>query len=233
MPDLEYAHIVVSSSIGTMLRLQSFTVGPFAENPYLLSCTETNHALLVDPGDSPELLWQAIVAAQVKLVAIVLTHAHLDHVGAVEAIRRRAQTPVYLHPADNELLANVVAQGRMFGLELTPVAPAERQLAHGDRITCGQLELHVLHTPGHSPGSVCLYLPAEQTLIAGDTLFQRSVGRTDLPGGDAQELFRSIETQLWPLPDDVRVYPGHGPATMIGEEREFNPFVGARASWGR
>lgn len=216
-----------------MLRLQSFTVGPFAENPYLLICTATNQALLVDPGDSPELLWQAIVDAQVELIAIVLTHAHLDHVGAVEAIRRRAQIPVYLHPADNELLANVVAQGRMFGLDLTPVAPAERQFAHGDRLTCGQLELHVLHTPGHSQGSVCLYLPAEQTLIAGDTLFQRSVGRTDLPGGDAQELFNSIETQLWPLPDDVRVYPGHGPATTIREERELNPFVGARASWGR
>lgn len=216
-----------------MLRLQSFTVGPFAENPYLVSCTETNQAILIDPGDEPDMLWQAIVEAQVELLAIVLTHAHLDHVGAVEILRQRAQVPVYLHPADDLLLANVVQQGRMFGLQLTPVAPAERQLAHDDRMSCGQLEFRIQHTPGHSPGSVCLYFPHEQTLIAGDTLFQRSVGRTDLPGGDARQLFSSIETQLWPLPDDVRVYPGHGPATTIGEERELNPFVGTRATSGR
>ena len=212
-----------------MLQTQSFTVGPFAENAYLLACADTGQAIFVDPCDEDERLWQAVVDAGVTLTAIVLTHAHLDHVGAVETIRSRAGVPVYLHPDDDQLLANVVQQGRMFGLMVKPVAPAERQLADGDRITFGTITLDVLHTPGHSPGGVCLYSADDSTLIAGDTLFQRSVGRTDLPGGDAATLFRSIEQQLWPLPDAVRVYPGHGPATTIGEEKQHNPFVGLAA----
>lgn len=216
-----------------MLHVQSFTVGPFAENPYLLSCDEDRAAVLVDPGDAAEMLWQAVVDADVELQAIVLTHAHLDHVGAVEAIRQRAGVPVYLHPADDALLAGVEAQGRLFGLRTSPVAPADRQLNHGDSLTFGALTLEVLHTPGHTPGGVCLYLPAAQTLLAGDTLFNRGIGRTDLPGGDAQRLLRSIVEQLWPLPDDVKVYPGHGPATTIGAERRLNPFVGSQASWGQ
>lgn len=216
-----------------MLELQSFTVGPFTENSYLLICGEMRQALLIDPGDEADLLWQAVVDANVTLTAIVLTHAHLDHVGAVETIRRRANVPVYLHPADNELLAHVVRQGQMFGLQLEPVGPADKPLGQGDRLTCGKLDVDVIHTPGHSPGGVCLYLPAEKTLIAGDTLFRRSIGRTDLPGGDAQTLLRAIETQLWPLPDDVRVYPGHGSATTIGDEKQLNPFVGKNANWGR
>ena len=212
-----------------MLQIQRFTVGPFAENPYLLACAETRQAILVDPGDEAEMLWQAVVDAGVTLNAIVLTHAHLDHVGAVEVIRKRANVTVYLHPADDELLAQVVQQGRMFGLTFGPVAPAERQLAHGDRLTVGNITFEVLHTPGHSPGCVCLYAPAEATLIAGDTLFHRGIGRTDLPGGDYATLVRSIEEQLWPLPDDVQVYPGHGPETTIGAEKQLNPFVGAVA----
>lgn len=215
-----------------MLELQSFTVGLFAENAYLLCCSLTRKAILIDPGDEADRLWEAIADAKADLQAIVLTHAHLDHVGAVEAIRDRAKAPVYLHPADNDLLANVPFQGRLFGLDVPPVMPAERQLAHGDQLAFGGIELEVRHTPGHSPGSVCLYCERERALIAGDTLFRRGVGRTDLPGGAAQTLFRSIEDQLWPLPTDVVVYPGHGSQTTIGEEREFNPFVGRRASWG-
>lgn len=214
-----------------MLKLQSWTVGAFAENPYLLACAETCQAIFIDPGDEAEMLWQAVIDAGVTLTAIVLTHAHLDHVGAVEVIRDRANVPVYLHPADNEMLANVVESGRRFGLRFDPVRPAERQLAHGDRITVGKIEFKVLHTPGHSPGCVCFYSAAEKTLIAGDTLFQRGVGRTDLPGGDAPTLIRSIHEQLWPLPDEVRVYSGHGPATTIGDEKRLNPFVGLDASW--
>jgi hydroxyacylglutathione hydrolase len=215
-----------------MLELRGFTVGPFAENPYLLVCSETRQALLIDPGDEADLLWQAIVDAQATLSAIVLTHAHLDHVGAVEAIRARAQVPVYLHPDDDELLAHVPQQAALFGLHAAPVPPAERRLAHGEPLQCGNITLHVIHTPGHSPGSVCLYDESSGTLIAGDTLFRRSVGRTDLPGGNASTLLRSIRDQLWPLPDDVQVYPGHGPATSIGDERRYNPFVGENASWG-
>jgi glyoxylase-like metal-dependent hydrolase (beta-lactamase superfamily II) len=209
-----------------MLQIKSFTVGPFAENPYLLTCSETNQALMIDPGDEADVLWQAIVDAGVQLQAIVLTHAHLDHVGALTAIRERAQVPVYLHPADDELLAQVPWQGRMFGFQMAPIAPAERRLQHGDQLQLGTITLDVLHTPGHSPGCVCLYAVGEKTLIAGDTLFYRSVGRTDLPGSNSQQLVNSIHTHLWPLPDDVRVLAGHGPATTIGEEKRLNPFVG-------
>jgi glyoxylase-like metal-dependent hydrolase (beta-lactamase superfamily II) len=209
-----------------MLQIQQFTVGAFAENPYLLWCSDTMHAIIVDPGDEADMVWQAIEDAGVRLQAIVLTHAHLDHVGAVTAIRERAHVPVYLHPADDDLLAMVPAQARMFGLHLEPVAPADQPLAHGDVISVGNVSFTVLHTPGHSPGSVCLYAADEKTLIAGDTLFRRGVGRTDLPGGSWEQLAQAIHTHLWPLPDDVRAYPGHGPATTIGEERRLNPFVG-------
>lgn len=214
-----------------MLELTGFTVGPFEENPYLLICSDTQQALLIDPGDEAELLWQALIKAGATLDAIVLTHAHLDHVGAVETLRARANAPVYLHPADDELLAHVPQQAALFGLHAAPVRPADRRLAHGETLRCGNLELQVIHTPGHSPGSVCLYLAAERVLIAGDTLFYRSVGRTDLPGGDAPILLRSIRERLWQLPDDTRVYPGHGPATTIGDERRNNPFAGDNATW--
>jgi hydroxyacylglutathione hydrolase len=215
-----------------MIKIESFTVGPFAENPYLLTCSETGKALLIDPGDEADMLWQAVERADATLAAIILTHAHLDHVGAVEDIRKRANVPVYLHPADNELLANVPMQARMFGLHADPVAPAERQLTHDDDLFCGRLKLEVIHTPGHSPGSVCLFIPSEGALIAGDTLFYRGIGRTDLPGGNAATLLQSIQERLWLLSDDVTVYPGHGPATTIGDEKKHNPFVGERAQWG-
>jgi glyoxylase-like metal-dependent hydrolase (beta-lactamase superfamily II) len=209
-----------------MLQIQQFTVGAFAENPYLLWCSDTMQAIIIDPGDEANLLWQAIAHAGVQLQAIVLTHAHLDHVGAVTALRERTGVPVYLHPDDDDLLARAPEQGRMFGLQIEPVAPADHALQHGEQIRVGNISLVVLHTPGHSAGSVCLYAADEQTLIAGDTLFRRGVGRTDLPGGNWAQLEQAIHTHLWPLPDDVRVYPGHGAATTISEERRLNPFVG-------
>jgi hydroxyacylglutathione hydrolase len=209
-----------------MLQIKHFTVGAFAENPYLLWCSDTMQAIIIDPGDEADMLWQAITDAGVQLQAIVLTHAHLDHVGAVTAIRERAGVPLYLHPADDDLLRMAPKQGRRFGLHIAPVAPADHPLAHGGQIDVGNISFAVLHTPGHSPGSVCLYAADEQTLIAGDTLFRRSVGRTDLPGSSWTQLEQAIHEHLWPLPDDVRVLPGHGPATTIGEEKRLNPFVG-------
>lgn len=208
-----------------MLDITGWTVGPLAENPYLLTCTETNDAVLVDPGDDAPLLLKAIADAGVTVRAILLTHAHLDHVGALTDVREAFEVPVYLHSADDELLQQAPTQWLRYGKTIGPIAPAERSLADGDQITVGNCTLEVLHTPGHTVGGVCLYAPADNLLIAGDTLFRRSVGRTDLPGGNTEQLIDSIHRQLYRLPDATRVYPGHGPATTIGEEKRYNPFT--------
>jgi hydroxyacylglutathione hydrolase len=172
-----------------------------------------------------------VASAGVTLQAILLTHAHFDHVAALTDIRQATGAPVYLHPDDTPLLEQAPAYWAHFGREIAPIAPADRALAHGDRISFGTCELVVIHTPGHTPGSVCFHAPADHKLVAGDTLFFRSVGRTDLPGGDPRVLAASIRTHLWALPDETDVYPGHGQVTSIGEERQHNPFVGNSAGW--
>ncbi|MBC8077488.1 MAG: MBL fold metallo-hydrolase [Chloroflexales bacterium] len=215
------------------LRVLSFTGGPFAENSYLLS-DATGGALFIDPGYDGERLWRAARDADLRIAAILLTHAHLDHVGALTFIRQHSGAPVYLHPADDALLAQAHIQWQQFGLRIAPIAPAEHQLHHGDTLAFGALTLEVLHTPGHTPGGVCFYSGANRTLIAGDTLFRRSIGRTDLPGGDGPALLRSIRERIFPLDGagPIAVYPGHGPPTTIREELEQNPFVGIPASSG-
>ncbi|GIV96862.1 MAG: MBL fold metallo-hydrolase [Herpetosiphonaceae bacterium] len=215
------------------MHIQRFIVGLFAENSYIIACPTTGEAAFVDPGDEAEQLWQAATDAGLKVRAILLTHAHLDHVGAVTPLRERSGAPLYLHPADDWLLAQAHEQWRAFGKSMMPVAPADRPLSHGDRLQLGSLQIHVIHTPGHTPGSVCFHIPSERILLGGDTLFRRSVGRTDLPGGDTEVLIRSIQDRLWPLDDEIVVYPGHGEQTTIGEERELNPFVGTAARWDR
>jgi glyoxylase-like metal-dependent hydrolase (beta-lactamase superfamily II) len=212
-----------------MLDIQGWTVGPFAENPYLLACPDTGQAVFIDPGDAAERLIRAVDAARVTISAILLTHAHLDHVGALTGLRQKTGAPVYLHSADDALLQDAPHQWRAFGKQIEPIAPADYGLRDGDVIAFGHCELRVIHTPGHTPGCVCFYAPAEDLLIGGDTLFFQSIGRTDLPGGDTETLIHSIHTRLWPLPDTTRVLPGHGPPTSIGHERQHNPFAGEQA----
>jgi hydroxyacylglutathione hydrolase len=207
------------------LNIRGWTVGPLAENPYLLTCTRTNKAVLVDPGDDAPRLLQAIASAKVKLEAILLTHGHLDHVGALTDVRLALGVPVYLHAADDWLLEYASALWQQFGKTIAPIASADHALADGDEFRFGSVVLEVLHTPGHTPGGVCFYAPEDDVLVSGDTLFQRAVGRTDLPGGDAHQLIDSIWTQLYTLPDRTRVYPGHGAMTTIGEEKRHNPWT--------
>ncbi len=208
-----------------MLEATGWTVGPLAENPYLVRCTSTNEAVLIDPGDEAPMLLRAIADSGATVKAILLTHAHLDHVGALTDMREALGVPVYLHSADDALLAEAHIHWLRFGKSIAPVAPAEHALAPGNTLTVGDGVLDVLYTPGHTQGGVCFYSAPDALLIAGDTLFRRSVGRTDLPGGNTRQLIASIHSQLYTLPDETVVYPGHGGATTIGEEKQFNPFT--------
>ena len=202
---------------------------PFLTNGFVLGCDDMKVGLLVDPGDNVGDLLAAVREHELTVSHIVLTHAHLDHITGVAAAKSALDVPVLLHPADRHLYDAIVQQGQMFGLRLMPQPPPDAELEAGMRIPFGKYEARVHHTPGHSPGSVCLQVgPAGapgRTLFVGDTLFAGSIGRTDLPGGHLDTLLRSIRDVLFPLGDDALVYPGHGEQTTIGKERRSNPFL--------
>ena len=203
------------------MNLQAFTVGPLQENCYLLS--DAGQAVLIDPGDEAGRLLGAL--EELELTAVWLTHAHFDHVGALADILDRSSVPVYLHPDDWELLDNAAASAAYFGLTLRQPEVEPSPLTHGQVMKMGKLEASCLYTPGHAPGHVSFYVPAAGFVLAGDALFQGSVGRTDLPGGDHAQLLASIRRELLTLPDETRVLPGHGPETTVGAERLSNPFL--------
>lgn len=202
---------------------------PFETNGFVLGCETTRTGVVVDPGDNVAALVAAVREHGLTVSHILLTHAHLDHITGVGEAKAALGAPVLLHPADRGLYDAIVQQGQMFGLRLSPQPPPDGELDPGAAIRFGHYEARVHHTPGHSPGSVCLQVgpagEAGRTLIVGDTLFAGSIGRTDLPGGSFDTLLRSIREVLFPFGDDAIVYPGHGPATTIGEERRSNPFL--------
>ncbi len=188
-------------------------------NCWLVDGGSGTPVLIVDPGDAPEEILAEVGDAPVA--AIVLTHGHFDHIGAVRALVEATGAPLLVHEADAaSLLTAEGAGGAVFGMPFT-APPAQRLLHEGDRVTAGDVELTVLHRPGHTPGSICL--GGEDHLLSGDTLFAGSIGRTDFPGGDMQAMRRSI-ARLSTLPDEVLVHPGHGPDTTIGRERRVNPY---------
>lgn len=211
-----------------MLNIHSFEAGPVATYAYLVVDTETKDAVIIDaPLESAEAIVRAAEAEGVVPAALILTHTHWDHTGDAAALKERyPEMLVYVHPNDEyRMLAPM--QHTIWKLPFT-IAPAtpDRYVHDGDLVGHGTLRFQAIHTPGHTEGGICLYDARNGLLFAGDTLFAGSVGRTDLPGGDWDTLARSIHDRLLVLPDDVRVYPGHGPATTIGEERASNPFVG-------
>jgi glyoxylase-like metal-dependent hydrolase (beta-lactamase superfamily II) len=197
--------------------------GAFLENCYLVIDEEARQCVIVDPGEDAGLILRQVAAAGARLVAVWLTHAHLDHVLGVGRVAAETGAPVFLHPADRALYDHVPEQAAAFGLRAAAVPPPDRAFAHGDAVRVGGLAFSVRHTPGHSPGSVCLL--GDGVVFAGDVLFQGSIGRTDLPGGDLDALLASIERELLVLPDSTIVYSGHGPQTTIGAERRGNPFL--------
>jgi hydroxyacylglutathione hydrolase len=199
------------------------TNGVFQENCYIVSDPTTLDAILVDPGEEVDLFLRRIEYEQLTLRAIWLTHAHLDHVVGVGGVVDATGVPVYLHPDDRPLYDGVEQQGAWLGVGAEKPPPPNRELANGDTLGVGMCSFEVRHAPGHSPGGVAFV--GSGIVIVGDTLFAGSIGRTDLPGGDAGALLASIRNQLMSLPDETVVYSGHGPETTIGHERRTNPFL--------
>ena len=206
------------------LILECLVVPPFESNCWILGCGETREAVVIDPGNEAGLL-QMLKAHRLTVKYLIHTHGHLDHVSATAAIQQETGVPVFIHEADQILLDNLGLQGTMFGLAAPAPPTVDRYIREGDSINWGQYTLSVIETPGHSPGGVCLSLEGQKILFAGDTLFQDSIGRTDLWGGDYEQLLDSIREKLWQLDDDTVVCPGHGPRTTIGREKRENPFL--------
>jgi hydroxyacylglutathione hydrolase len=213
--------------------VKGITVGLYQENCYIFGCETTRQAVVIDPGDNARAILQLVEQAGVTVEKIINTHAHLDHVMAVNQIKAATGAPFLLHHADLPTLHAVPATARMMlDSDIEPVDEPDEFLTHGQIIDVGEEQLEVRFTPGHAPGHVIFVHHDGQQVFGGDTLFMGSIGRYDLPGSDGPTLLRSIREQLFTLDDEYVVYPGHGPATRIGIERKSNPFVGEVSQWG-
>jgi hydroxyacylglutathione hydrolase len=200
-------------------------VGPLQCNCSIIGDETTHEAMVVDPGGDIEDILAIVREHKLEVKQIVITHAHIDHVGGAMKLRAATGAPILLNQNDYALLKILDVQASWIGVAAPGEVTIEASIADGDSLRTGSLSASVLHTPGHTEGSVCLYFPEQKLLIAGDTLFARSIGRTDLPGGSFEKIIRSLRDRVMALPDDTVVIPGHGPRTTIGKEREDNPFL--------
>ena len=203
--------------------LEMLTVGPFQENCYVIGDEETGVGAIVDPGDEAARIAIAVEQANLEIAQILITHTHIDHVGAVAALVDEYSCPVLMHAEAEPMLEQLPTQAMMMGLRFGKVPTVDRYIEDEEVIEVGGLELRSLYTPGHAPGHIAFHIESEGLLLSGDALFAGSVGRVDLPGGSMEVLMRSIEERLLTLPDETSVYPGHGPKTTIGNERLHNP----------
>lgn len=204
--------------------LEGFPTGVFQENCFIAGCETTREAMIVDPGDDAREILAALERHKLTAKLVVVTHEHIDHIGAVEVVREATKAPVAMHRLAYDGTAQ---QGQaalmMLGKALPRMKEPEVWLEEGDEVEVGELKFQVLFCPGHTPGHICLY--GEGVVFSGDVLFQLGIGRFDVPGGDGRRLLQSIREKLLPLPDETVVLPGHGPTTTIGREKELNPFV--------
>ena len=208
----------------TFLR-ETFPVGPLRCNCTLLANLQTREAMVIDPGDEIIGILARLAAHHLTLKQIMVTHAHIDHIGGAAQLKRATGAPVLFHQADLPLQAMMEMQAGWLGVATPEAVPLDQSAEDGLAVGISGIEAQVIHTPGHTPGSICLHFPKQELLLAGDTLFAGSIGRTDLPGGNTQQILRSLHTRLLPLPENTRVVPGHGEETVMGEEKQTNPFL--------
>jgi hydroxyacylglutathione hydrolase len=202
-----------------------FPVGPLQCNCSVIGDEKTHEAMVIDPGDQIEGILEILRQEKLTLKQIVITHAHIDHVGGAMKLKAATGAPVLMNQNDHALLKMLDVQAAWIGMRPPGDVQVDEAIGQGSVLNIGEITSNVIHTPGHTEGSICVYFPAEKKLIAGDTLFAGSIGRTDLPGGSMDKIMRSLHTQVLALPDETEVMPGHGPTTTIGEERETNPFL--------
>lgn len=204
--------------------LHRVVVGPLQVNCFVVGCPQTRQAAVIDPGEDAERILEVVEKAGLEVCCIINTHGHFDHIGANQALVEATAAELMIHRADAPLFAVASEHAEVFGLTTTASPEAQRLLEEGDSVEVGEIRFQVLHVPGHSPGGICLH--CQDHVFVGDALFAGSIGRTDLPGGNHQQLIAGIRSKLFALPDQTIVHTGHGPDTTLGREKRDNPFVG-------